>query len=279
MKLAGVVVWYNPTLEDIENIKSYIKEVDKLYIIDNTEGDSNIDKIKDPKIEYIFKNENMGIASALNMACNMAIDSGYKYILTMDQDSRFKKDDLKKLIDIASANDLSNVGIVSPWHKTKLKVEKPSEKISYPLDVMTSGNIVNLEIYKKIGGFKDFLFIDGVDIEYCLNLKKNNYKVMQINDIELEHDLGDIFYRKFLWKEFMCDNHNYIRVYYMCRNYRYIRDTYKSIAPEFCNILVKIKGLIFKIIFFENDKIKKLKSIHLGIKDYRKGKYGKKKWR
>ena len=102
---------------------------------------------------------------------------------------------------------------------------------------------------------------------------------MQINDIELEHDLGDIFYRKFLWKEFMCDNHNYIRVYYMCRNYRYIRDTYKSIAPEFCSVLVKIKGLIFKIIFFENDKIKKLKSIHLGIKDYRKGKYGKKKWR
>ena len=275
MKIAGVVVWYNPIESDINNIYSYIDYVDKLYIIDNTEGNSNKDKINNPKIEYIFNNENIGIASALNLGANKAIEEGYDYLLTMDQDSKFNNNDLEKLINISSKYDLTDVGIISPWHNTKLKVEKPVDEISYPLDVMTSGNILNLDIYKKIGGFKDFLFIDGVDIEYCLNLKKNNYKVMQVNTIELEHNLGDIFYRKFLWKEFMCDNHNYIRIYYMCRNYRYIRDNYKDIANEFCNRLVKIKGLIFKIIFYEKDKYRKLKSIRRGIKDYKKGKYGK----
>ena len=275
MKLAGVVVWYNPKREDIENINTYISYVDKLYVIDNTEGVSNKDEIQNKKIEYIFNNENIGIASALNLACKKAIKEGYNYILTMDQDSKFKSDDLEKLIQISSKYDLSNVGIICPWHKTKLKINKPNEEVSFPLDVMTSGNIINLDIYKKVGGFKDFLFIDGVDIEYCLNLRKNNYKVMQINTIDLEHDLGDIFYRRFLGKEFMCDNHNYIRRYYMCRNYRYIRDNYRNIAPEFCDILVKIKGLIFKIIFFEKDKYRKLRSIRLGIKDYKKNKYGK----
>lgn len=276
MKLAGVVIWYNPTNQDIKNINSYLNSVDKLYIIDNSEGKDNKSKIpKSSKIEYIFQNENLGIAKALNIACEKALNEKYQFILTMDQDSCFNENDLAKMKEIAFKQDLSKIGIISPWHKTKLKIKKPTEKIDYPLDVMTSGNILNLDIYKKIGGFKDFLFIDGIDIEYCLNLKKNNYKVMRINSIEMNHDLGDIFYRNFFKKEFMCDNHNYLRIYYMTRNYRYIRKQYRDIAPEFCDILIKIKGLIFRIVFYEKDKYRKLRSIVLGIIDYNKNKYGK----
>lgn len=280
MKLAGVVVWYNPTSKDIKNIDSYIKSVDKLYIVDNSENGSNESKIPNlNKVEYIYQNENLGIAKALNIACYKAIKEKYKFILTMDQDSCFKSNDVDKMKNKISNLDLNKIGIISPWHKTKLKLEKPKTEIDYPLDVMTSGNILNLDIFEKIGGFKEFLFIDGVDIEYCLNLKKNGYKVMRINSIEMQHDLGDIFYRNFLGKEFMCDNHNYIRIYYMTRNYRYIRKEYRNIAPEFCDILVKIKGLIFKIIFYEKDKYRKLRSILLGIYDYRHNNYGKYKSR
>lgn len=276
MKLAGVVVWYNPSKKDIKNIDSYIKAVDKLYIVDNSENGSNESKIPNSKkVEYIYKNENLGIAKALNIACYKAIKEKYKFILTMDQDSCFKSNDVDKMKTKISSLDLSKIGIISPWHKTKLKLEKPKEEIDYPLDVMTSGNILNLDIFQKIGGFKEFLFIDGVDIEYCLNLKKNGYKVMRINSIELRHDLGDIFYRNFLGKEFMCDNHNYLRIYYMTRNYRYIRKEYRNIAPEFCDILVKIKGLIFKIVFYEKDKFRKLRSIVFGIYDYKHNNYGK----
>ena len=276
MKLAGVVVWYNPSKKDIKNINSYIKSIDKLYIVDNSENGSNESKIPNSKkVEYIYQHENLGIAKALNIACYKAIKEKYKFILTMDQDSCFKSNDVDKMKNKISSLDLSEIGIISPWHKTKLKLEKPKEEIDYPLDVMTSGNILNLDIFQKIGGFKEFLFIDGVDIEYCLNLKKNGYKVMRINSIEMQHDLGDIFYRNFLGKEFMCDNHNYLRIYYMTRNYRYIRKEYRNIAPEFCDILVKIKGLIFKIVFYEKDKFRKLRSIVFGIYDYKHNNYGK----
>ena len=61
----------------------------------------------------------------------------------------------------------------------------------------------------------------------------------------------------------------------MTRNYRYIRKEYRNIAPEFCDVLVKIKGLIFKIVFYEKDKYRKLRSIFLGIRDYKRKKYGK----
>ena len=74
MKLAGVVVWYNQSKKDIKNIDSYIKAVDILYIVDNSENGSYESKIPNSKIvEYIYQNENLGISKALYIACYKGI--------------------------------------------------------------------------------------------------------------------------------------------------------------------------------------------------------------
>ena len=68
VKIAGIVTLYNPSDKDIENISTYIDDIDKLYVIDNTEGNDNKSRIpKNKKIEYTFKNENIGVAAALNI--------------------------------------------------------------------------------------------------------------------------------------------------------------------------------------------------------------------
>ena len=52
MKLAAVVVFYNPSNKNIKNIDNYIDVIDKLYVVDNTEDDEI--RIKNSsKIEYI----------------------------------------------------------------------------------------------------------------------------------------------------------------------------------------------------------------------------------
>ena len=61
-RLAGVVVLYNPGMDTINNIKTYIENVDKLYLIDNSSQNNknyfpNDNFCKD-KIEYIFNNKN-----------------------------------------------------------------------------------------------------------------------------------------------------------------------------------------------------------------------------
>lgn len=273
MKLAGVVVWYNPTEDDKKNIDSYLEDLDILYIMDNSEKKTSIEKNK--KIKYVFNNENQGISKPLNEAAKMALKEGYCWLLTMDQDSKMNKDIFNEFANVLKATDTTNVGIISPWHDTKIKEEKPIERYTNPLEVMTSGNFVNLNILNKLGYFDEKLFIDGVDIEYGLRLNKNGYKIVQMNNVSMEHNLGNIEYHKFLGKEFMCTNHNYLRQYYMARNYRYIRDKYIGMYPEYCKKLVKIKGLLFKIFMYENDKCRKYKYIFKGIKDYKKNIYGK----
>lgn len=276
MKLAGAVVLYEPTDEDIENINSYIDDLDILYVEDNS-SKKNIDRLpKNKKIEYIFNNDNLGIAKPLNDAAERARKIGIDWLLTMDQDTHFNKNVLSKMKKVVETTDCSNIGIVTPWHKTRLKVEKPEEKIDYPLDVMTSGNLLNLDIHKKLGGFKEWIFIDGVDIEYCLNLNKNNYKVMRLNYLEIDHNLGDIYYKKFLWKDLLVTNHSPIRRYYQMRNYHYIRDMYIDSNTKFCKILVRFKTIILAVILYENNKKEKLKAFYEGYKAYKEGKRGKK---
>lgn len=276
MKIAGAVVLYEPTDEDISNINSYIDDLDILYVMDNSSKRNDSRLPKNKKIEYIFNNGNLGIAKPLNDAAELARKNNIGWLLTMDQDTSFKKDVLKKMKEKISETDCHNIGIITPWHKTKLKKDKPIEEIDYPLDVMTSGNLLNLEVHKTLGGFKEWLFIDGVDIEYCLNLHKNNYKIMRLNYLEIDHNLGDIFYRKFLWKDLLVTNHSPIRRYYQMRNYHYIRDMYINSDEKFCKILVKFKTIILAVLLYENNKKEKIKAFIDGYKAYKRGKKGRK---
>ena len=52
IKLSAVVVFYKPSTDNLKNYLNYIKAVDKLYVVDNS--DDNIKRIKDTsKIKYI----------------------------------------------------------------------------------------------------------------------------------------------------------------------------------------------------------------------------------
>ena len=274
MKIAGAVVWYNPSSKDKNNINTYLNNLDVLYIMDNSSSKNEV-SVDSKKIKYIFNNSNNGIAKALNDAAKLAIADGYDWLLTMDQDTSMNEECFVKFGDVLKKMNTDKIGIITPWHKTKLDVSKPEEEYTYPNQVMTSANLVNLKILKKLDFFNEDLFIDGIDIEYGLRLNKNGYKILQCNDVSVDHNLGDIEYHKFFKKVFMCTNHNYLRQYYMARNYRYIRDMYIDYDKDFCEVLVKIKSNIFKIFMYEKDSYRKLKYMFKGIRDYKKGVKGK----
>ena len=103
--------------------------------------------IDNRNIVYIKNKSNLGIATALNQAANLAIKEGYDFLLTMDQDSLPDENMISKMIESIQELNLNDIGIISPVHVNKydtLKVEK--EKISYKFDAMTSGNLLNLKL-------------------------------------------------------------------------------------------------------------------------------------
>jgi rhamnosyltransferase len=276
LKIAGVVTLYNPTDKDISNINTYIDDIDRLYIIDNTEGKDNKSRIpKNKKIKYFFKNENIGVASALNIGARLAIKEKYKYLLTMDQDTTFKPGVMNKLKDAINKFDMNDIAIVTPWHNTKMHIKDINVEYDYPTEIVTSGNILNLDIYQKLGGFKDWMFIDGIDLEYCLNLRKNGYKILRVVHARIDHELGDIKYRYLFGKEFISNNYSPIRRYYIMRNNHYIFDMYKDFDPSTCWRILEQKPSMEAILLFEKDKYRKLRNYIRGYNDYKKGIKGK----
>lgn len=275
MKLAAVVVFYNPSEKNIKQLEKYLDSVDKIYVVDNSDDRINrIDSSK--KIEYIKLNENKGIAYALNEGAKHAIDDKFKYLLTMDQDSKVTSKIVNDMKDYIINNDMKDVGLISPYQDIDSKDDLKNGDVEDMVEVMTSGNIINLDAYKKIGGFKDWLFIDCVDTDYCMNLHKNGYKVLRLNNVVMKHELGNLVVHKLFGKEYPCYNHNAIRRYYIVRNNLYINKMYKNLYPEYCAWLLRVqKGQVKRIIVFEKDKFNKLKMMYKGYKDFKKNIKGK----
>ena len=276
MKLAAVVVFYKPSDDNIKNIDAYKDVVDKVYVVDNTDDD--IVRIKDDKkIEYINLKENKGIAYALNTGAKKAIKEGYKWLLTMDQDSKITKKNVTDMISfLEKQKSTKDIGLVSPYQDIGMEDIIPDNETDDMIEMMTSGNIVNLDAYQKIGGWKDWMFIDCVDTDFCMNLHKHGYKVLRLNKVIMEHHLGDRTFPKLFGKVYDCSNHNAMRRYYIIRNNLYICDMYKDMYPEYCKRLIRIqKGQFKRVLVFEKDKFNKIKNMIKGYKDHKKGIKGK----
>jgi rhamnosyltransferase len=281
IKLAGVVVFYKPNEKNIKNIQLYKDSLDYLFVIDNSDDHEN--RLKNSsKIKYIKLYENKGIAYALNLGAEESIKKGFDWLLTMDQDSILTNKELIQMKKFVNCQNTENIGIVSPWHVINTGLQKPKGHYDYPLEVMTSGNLVNLKIFQKIGGWDELLFIDDVDIDYCMNLHIHGYQVVRLLDVEMEHSLGDITI-KHIWplrRNFVCSNHNYIRRYYMSRNVCYLQKKYHGeFEAYFIYMKNGIKGQIKNILMFENHKYKKIRNIIRGKRDAENGTMGKYKYK
>jgi len=281
LKIEGVVILYNPDESILNNIKSYVNEIRQLYIIDNSENKNQklIDKIKkiSNKCIYVDNKGNKGIAYALNVGAKLAIENGSNWLLTMDQDSKFTNNNLRYLIEYTLEKNDKNIGIISPLHSTHLKNSKKLVNEENVMTVMTSGNLINLDAFKLIGGFKEYYFIDAVDWEYCLNLNINNFKVIRFNKSILEHNLGEIsLHKNFFHKEIEIYNHNKIRKYYIVRNKLLISKEYFKYFPRVSLSYIKSIFVDFKnVIFYEKDKIEKIKYMSKGICHFFCNKFGK----
>lgn len=274
--VAGVVVLYNPQTDIIENIKSYINQLDQLFIINNSNSNMTLDftqQLTSDKIRIINNKENMGIAVALNQGVQLALSNNFKYLLTMDQDSKISSNFVHDALYKFENQD--DIGIVCP---TIVYNSNPVKKhtIAKSRIAITSGSLLNLSIINSIGGFDENLFIDYVDYEYSLRLLSKQFKILQLENAFLYHNLGNMAKVKFLWMTFFPTNHSPERLFYRTRNRFYV---YKLYSESFKDFIFKDKlhflKELFKILLLENNKLKKFIMVQRGYKSYKRKNYGR----
>lgn len=273
VKILGQIVLYNPEMDRlIQNIYAIVLQVDYLYLFDN--GSENISEVEQFLSTFEFKEriylyksgKNNGIARALNAGMKYALKNGYAWILTLDQDSVFPENGIqiyKKYMKKAS-----DVAIFTPYiYDRNLKVEnKTLKKFEYIDKAITSGALTNVEILKKLNGYEEWLFIDKVDYEFSWRVINAGYKIMQINEVNLLHELANCQFHYFFNHKFIVYNYSPFRLYYQVRNQLYLDYKYGKKYLQLRNIRRQCH-LIVIILFYEQDKKNKIKAVLKGGRD------------
>ncbi|HHD64912.1 MAG TPA: glycosyltransferase, partial [Desulfobulbaceae bacterium] len=242
-RICGVVLLHNPTAAHLSNMESYRHGVEWLYVIDNSP------RLDPDRLRYIgalekttllSSGENLGIGAALNRAVSTARAEGYRWMLTMDQDSIFEERQFERFIESLGGIAAERAAIVSPLHGDRDFL--PSERVRYDAvsDVSTSGNLLNLVVAEAVGPFNEALFIDSVDHDFCVRARIKGYEILRTKNIYLNHRPGSEYAGSILnLKKKTFYIHSPERMYFIVRNALYMRRTYRGVYPAYTRTYVK----------------------------------------
>lgn len=280
--MCALIVSYNPDSDLVNSCNALSDKVDKIIIVDNASNKETIEIVRNIEAnvknsEIIYNKENYGIAKALNIGFNKAIELGYRWVLTLDDDSIINDDMIPKMFEVYSRLDRDDIAVIAPKYLEKkysqVSINEEDPEYEFVDFIITSGNIVNVEKYKAVNGYDDNLFIDYVDYDFCFKLINKGYKILKVNNANMLHSLGESRFVSIGKFHFAITNHNSFRRYYMTRNRMILWKRYKY---DLKNWIRRDKLRFFnetvKIVLFEKDKSEKFKAIIRGIKD--SNKYG-----
>jgi rhamnosyltransferase len=274
--VAGVVILYHPPVDFIDNLASYAAQVDRLYVVDNTEpheAEETASRLqKFTNAEYSPQGANRGVAAGLNRGADAALANGYRYLLTMDQDSVAAPDMVEQLLSVYKVENGSAVGTACPVSWSASRLSGPKKDMEDVPFCMTSGSLLNLQAYREVGRFWEELFIDCVDDEYCLRLRLHGYRIVRFGGARIKHDPGFPLKAWMLGLRREYSGHSPERLYYMVRNNLVVRRQYAGRFSEIGGIaLDRIVREGVKTLALQRRKWSCVKMMWRGYDDYRRG--------
>jgi rhamnosyltransferase len=283
----AVVVTYNPGPELRHHLRAIREQVSALLVIDNASENSKfVARIaRETNCRLVNNDENLGVATALNQAARIALDEGFEWLATFDQDSLVAVGSIEALrATYITCPQREQVAIVAMSHKdraTGREYHLPGDVITSDAawrsvrTTITSGSMVRTTVFSDVGLFDDLLFIDCVDHDFCLRCRRSGYIILESTTATLSHSLGEATNRALLGINFSNSNHTSTRRYYMVRNNLAIFKRYVTFDAKWCLItLLHVFGDCFVSLVFETNRYSKLLAMLCGARDFLLGRFG-----
>jgi rhamnosyltransferase len=141
---------------------------------------------------------------------------------------------------------------------------------------MTSGSLLAVDTFQRLGPFEESLFIDSVDHAFSLRIREAGLVIRTCGQAVLLHAPGHPKPHTRLGIEFHSTNYPPIRRYYQERNKIWIYRRYGWKFPGFCwAMLLRSFVDLAKIWLAESDRPRKSCFFLRGIYDGLRGRMGK----
>lgn len=272
-RTCAVMVTYHPDSNWPKRLRFVHSQLPDVIVIDNSTRAASQAFVQETctalGVGLLTNTYNRGIAGALNQAAIWAIEHGFQTMVTFDQDSEVTLDVATALFDVCAQVDLHDVAIIgsnarnrtSGYFSAGATSDVPGAHIECDV-VLFSGAMIFLDVWQSLGGFREALFMDSVDLEYCWRAARHGKRVFQALKPTMVHSAGQPEQHRIFGKTFHTINHNPKRYYYMMRNTIALRREY----PEHIS-LSKLSEWLLRVLLFESCRWEKAKYILRGIKD------------
>ena len=271
--ILAVIVTFFPDRDFPGRLDAILCQFDRALIVDNaSEGESlamleELSGTRD-RLAMIWNDHNAGVAYALNQGCRYALEQQYRWAVTFDQDTVADADYLESMIDAGSQLKDARVGVIGcNYYEPNLgrvAVPNPSGLTREERAVViTSGSLLSLQAYQRVGGFRDDFFIDAVDEEYCLRCSAGGFTNFFVFAPLMVHSIGsmkDHFLFGCRALKFVLHHHPSWRMYYFVRNNLILYGTYLFHRPSWVVPAAWKRCIqVALILLFEEDRLKKLR--------------------
>jgi rhamnosyltransferase len=285
-KICAVMVVYNPDSTLEQNIKALLNEVARLVVVDNCSEPSVRSRIAalsaTCNFEVIWNKENIGLAAGLNTGIRCALaNEQYQWIATFDQDSRiFPGFSTAMLAAQAACPFRDKVAVIAPHHVPSPEVSDetpPCDGLQFQeiTVALQSGSLFSRAAFKDVGLFDEAFFIDYVDFEFCLRLRKRGFRLIEATEAPIYHRVGTPTSHKFLGITCTVFNHSPLRRYYAARNRLSVYRRYTLSDPRWiCHDIWSWFKEIVKLVLFESNRWEKLAFAARGVWDALRGRMG-----
>jgi rhamnosyltransferase len=278
-KIAAIIVKYGEGTQVIsDNIIVLLKLGVDIFLVDNS---LNFDpSYGELNINYIHNYNNNGLAGGLNAGIKCAIKNGSEFLLLLDQDTILKIETLKEyfsestrlledkkiaccgpsFIDIkfGKKHGFANYGFL------KINAKPTHESAVSCLYLMTSATMISKDVFNVVGLMDESLFIDYIDVEWCLRARSRGYNILGLSEFEFLHNVGDSV-KNILWLKVPV--HNKFRLYYQTRNFIYLfRRGYIPFYWKVCELIYEFKRAFFYLIIDRKNLFVLLKGFQDGFK-------------
>lgn len=231
----AVVVTFQPEIGRLREVLGALAAQAQAVVLVDNASDADLSEVLErccptTRTALVRLAANRGVAFAQNVGIERARELGASFVLLMDQDSLPGPGMVDALLRAAAGRDA--VAAVGPLYVDEQSgraarfvrvrglrhrpVSRPEDGAAAEVDfLISSGSLIPLPALDRVGPMREDLFIDYVDVEWCLRARSRGLTCLGAFDATMSHRLGEgrgkVFGRGFVVR-------TPLRHYYLMRN-------------------------------------------------------------
>ncbi|MBW8803382.1 MAG: glycosyltransferase [Catenulisporales bacterium] len=271
MDVVAVFTAYHPDERLAAAVESALLSCTSVIVVDNTpaNAESVAPALARARVKVVAHGRNVGLGAALNVAVRELPDAA-EAVLFLDQDSTLPPEIVPCLVaDLAEPG----VGIAapSPWDPKHERYycsdAKRTETVSDEEAVITSGMLVRREVLEKVP-FDEDMFIDWVDVAFCLDARREGWRIVIDWRLRLPHEIGACAVHAKFGRTVHYSHYPAWRLYWIGRNVSILHRGHFDSGPRaLASTLVFIAERLTNTLLFEPKRRTHVPALLRGFRD------------